>query len=127
MDSKDVDFDLCGMDRRIPSRHPTGWAFFDVDAKFVGSNADLVQLRATLAVWGDVGDDENHEEEFIEDRETETESLVSAPMETERRKLTPEEEVDCVMRYLRTVGEVSEVVVNGSYEALSVYLQGHLH
>lgn len=43
---------LHGMDRPVPSGHPVGWYFSEIDEDFFGSNADLVRLRASLSGWG---------------------------------------------------------------------------
>lgn len=40
------------MDRRFPAEYPTDWDFSEVDNEFIGRNADLVQLIASLNWWG---------------------------------------------------------------------------
>lgn len=44
---------LRSMDLRVPSGNLVGWDFTEVGDDFVGANADLSRLRATLNGWGD--------------------------------------------------------------------------
>lgn len=44
---------LRGMARRLPTGHPKGWDFREIDDEFVGYNADLVQSHDSLNGWSD--------------------------------------------------------------------------
>lgn len=92
------------MDRCIPSGHPVGWDFAEVDDDFVVmSNANLMRFRATLRGWGDANDED--------EVEGDSEEGLEENIEVFRRVLTYEEKFVAVREYLLRVGKIAEVVL----------------
>lgn len=110
---------LRAIDWHITVGYPVRWDFSAFPDKFVGLNADLRQHWVTMDGWGDVVDAEA--EQFGEEDESVVKFLV------EPREMTRVEHLKAMREYLRCVTEVPESVFPGGYDALVVYLHGHLH
>lgn len=90
--------------------------------KFVCSNADIVQLRASPNDSGDVQNEVDDDENFADVEEPEAGPTVVTTEDGTTNVTSDNGRLDAVHWYLRDIGGVLETVIGRSYEAPVTYI-----